>query len=341
MLCPSVCMGAKDKETSGTGKVTSVYLGDQAEILTTLQKFYPDITIGKILRTSIDRIAEDNHLLLNKKLIADTEEYINEVVSFLYTIETESDKLKEFVDITKPSKNFTKKNSSSSQEKISRKLALTFCEVLLVGSKDFRKHFIETCNKHDLNWDVLLEVNDASEGIDEDLTALERDITRTGHFSGKVELQGKLKELSEDDFINHGRFDGYLDPNTIDFDFVSDYTLKELMDSALRQNLDESDCPLFHDHDLLTRLILIESFHTWAQATIEPNHADLVKEILRTYRTEFEVTKPILLIDFSGAIKRHGRKFEYPVRVVSQGEHEAGLRGLIGKTRDELKYARS
>ena len=324
MLCPSVCMGAKDKETSGTSKVTSVYLGDQAEILTTLQKFYPDITIGKILRTSIDRIAEDNHLLLNKKLIADTEEYINEVVSFLYTIETESDKLKEFVDITKPSKNFTKKNSSLSQEKISRKLALTFCEVLLVGSKDFRKHFIETCNKHDLNWDVLLEVNDASEGIDEDLTALERDITRT-----------------EDDFINHGRFDGYLDPNTIDFDFVSDYTLKELMDSALRQNLDESDCPLFHDHDLLTRLILIESFHTWAQATIEPNHADLVKEILRTYRTEFEVTKPILLIDFSGAIKRHGRKFEYPVRVVSQGEHEVGLRGLIGKTRDELKYARS
>ena len=48
-----------------------------------------------------------------------------------------------------------------------------------------------------------------------------------------------------------------------------------------------------------------------------------------------------ILIDFSGAIKRHGRKFEYPVRVVSQGEHEAGLRGLIGKTRDELKYARS
>ena len=320
---------SKPKTEEQKNKVSSVYLGDQGEILTTLQTFYPDLTLGKLLRISLERFADDNQLLMNNKLIANTEKYIHEVVDFLYTIETEltNGTLSEnSVSIPTPSKDFLKEFSGINLEKISRKLALSFCEILLIGSKDFRKHFIVTCEKHDLEWDVLLEIDEDYKTIDE-FKAL-KDYGKPGEY----------EELSKKEFIRHGHYEGYLDPDTMDSNFVSDYSVKDLM-----SGIGEEDCPLFHDHDLLTRLILLESFHTY-HGKISSKSSDiksvirkLLKEIRHTYVNEFEQKEPVLLIDFSGSIKRHGRKLEYPVRIVSKGEYGSGIVGATQRTLEALK----
>lgn len=279
----------KDKESDQKGKVTSVYLGENKADFDRLQKFYPFITLPKILRKMSQELVESNRLLLDSKILVARNDQIMQMdqtildkgINDIANIIENKKLLTDGLLFVKPPKIKSIKNIRDLDFSKQTVLVLLFAELLLEDSKAFRKEFISVVNKHQIPWRNILD-------LDED-------------------------DYDEDDFINDGSGYAYLNPLTIDSGLISeDFTVDNLFDD------DEFEYPHFHDHDLFLKVLLLETLSLFK---INKNNIyDFVCDILDNHEDNFKTKDAVLQIDLSGKIQRKGRSFRMPISVVPDAD---------------------
>ena len=313
-------------------KVTSVFLGEQAEDMALLKLFYPEFTIAGILRSTIEQIKEANSMIMDIDVKSKIDTCIEDVNNYLKQIENSGHRS---LVIPRPSTLY------KDLDVIPRTLALSFCELLLCSSAQFRKDFILTCKEHGYEWTAVLGILPELHYNDPDNEKLWEGVSQIIEFDD----QNKYDELRilDTDFIDGNIVDieeflECVDPVTLQDKLISELTFSELQNQEVSTEL---DCDQYHDHDLVVKILLLKTFPNYIATRIKAG-GDInatINQLIAFAKEDDEIDNPKLLIDFSGTLDRKGRNFYLPVRIVSEEDASHFLqKSLVKKSKEFFSY---